>query len=358
MSTYTRTPDPRRVQQRAKPDGRIGLTAAEIERGSIDNYVRAVIEDDKHELGYFAELSEQTEKATQTRRRGPGTYLVPPDVTSHRRDMSQAGTGAFLIGAGIEGFSHALDAASVLARLPVTQLPGMVGDAKITRESVKGTAGWLSDELAVMPDIQSTFGQISLAMKSLSGSIVVTNQLAKQSGPAGNAFVTRAGAVTMAEARDRAAVGGTGASGQPTGLLITSGIDSRAGTSFALADAAAMLRVAEGYATDDSIMWLAGVAAAEDLRTRVKTATYGNGFLMESDNTMLGKPVIVSRSVPDQALVCMPWSQFWVASWGALEVGVDKYTYFRDGRTIVRFVMNTDFAVERAGSVAVATAVS
>lgn len=356
MNTYTRTPEPRRAQQRGTPEGFLGLTTAEITRGSIDNFVRAVVEDDKHELGFFAELSAQNEKETQTLRRGPGTYLVPQDVL--QRDLSKAGSGAYLAGADIQGFSHALDAASVLGRLPVTQLPGMVGDAKITRESVKGTAGWLSDELAVIPDFQSTFGQISMAMKSAAGSIIVSNQMVRQAVPAGNAFFTRAGAVTVAEARDKAMVSGTGASGQPLGLLTTSGIDSRAGTSFALSDAAAMLRVAEGYATDDSIMWLAGVAAAEDLRTRVKTTTYGNGFLMTDDNRMLGKPVIVSRSVSDQVLICMPWSQFWYATWGALEVGADKFTYFRDGRTIVRFVINCDFAVERAAAVAVCTALT
>jgi HK97 family phage major capsid protein len=357
--SHTRTPDPRQVHQRgtsAEP-GYLGLTPSEIERGSIDNYVVAVIADNKTELSYFRELSEQTERVTQTMRRGPGTYLVPRDVLAYR-NLAKAGEGGYLVDAGIKGYAHAMDAASVLSKLPVTRLPNMVGDAKLTRESVKGTAAWLGDETTVIGDVQSTFGQIALAAKSVAGSVIVSNQLMKQAGPAGNAFVTRAGAVTMAEAIDRALVAGSGASGQPLGLLGITGIDSRAGTSFALSDAAAMLRVSEGYATDDSIMWLCGVAAAEDLRTRVKTATYGNGFLLNDDGRMLGKPVIVSRSVGDQVLICMPWSQCWAASWAALEIGVDPFTHFRDGRSIVRFVQTVDFCVERAASVAVATALT
>lgn len=362
MSTYTRTPDPRQVHQRAsEPQAGtigpvLGLTAAEVERGSIDNYAAAVITDDKRELSYFAELSAQTERTTQTMRRGPGTYLVPADVM--HRDLLKASDGGYLVDAGIKGYSHALDAASVLGRLPITRLPNMVGDAKITRESVKGTSAWLGDESTVISSVQSSFGQISLAAKSVAGSVIVSNRFVKQAGPAGNVFVTRAGAVTMGEAIDRALVSGSGNAGQPLGLLGTSGIDSRAGTSFALADAAAMLRVAEGYATDDSIMWLCGVATAEDLRTRVKTATYGNGFLLDDAGRMLGKPVVVSRSVGDQVLICMPWSQCWAASWGTLEVGVDPFTYFSDGRSIIRFLQTVDFCVERAASVAVATAVT
>jgi HK97 family phage major capsid protein len=367
-SYMTRTADPSRAHQRSAEPATtaygigpfLGLTATEAKRASIGNYVRAVVTDDKHELGFFAELSEATEKAAQASRRGPGTYYAPADALGpQRRDMGKAtaSAGGYLIDAGVKGFAAALDAAGVIGRLPMTQLPNMVGDAKITRETVKGTANWLADETTQISDVQSTFDQMSLTMKSLAGAMTVSSQLVKQAGPTGNAFIERAGAVTVAEARDRALASGSGNSGAPLGLLNVSGIDSRAGTSFALADAAAMLRVAEGYASDDSIRWLCGVAAAEDLRCRLKSEN-GGETLMDEQGRMLGLPVVVSRSVPDQVLICMPWSQLWYATWGALEVGVDPFTNFRDGKIIVRFVLDCDFGVERGASVAVATALS
>lgn len=352
----------KRAQELAPAGGigpSIGLTAKEAERASIGNYLRAVVAGDKAELHYFAEVSTAVEKAAGQMRRGPGTYLVPGEVTM-RRDMTKAGVSGsqYLVGTGIEGFSSALDAASVLSRLPVTRLPNLVGDVTITRESVKGSATWLADEASVIGDAQSTFGQIALTPKLVSGVVTASRQLLTQSGPAGNAFIEKALATVVAEAVDKALVAGTGNSGQPLGLLNVSGIDTRAGTSFALSDAAAMLRVSEGYAGAESAAWLCGVAVAEDLRTRVKLATYGNGFLMADDGTMLGRPVVVSRSVGDQVLVVAPWSQVWFASWGALELGADPMTYFRDGRVQIRCLWSVDFAVERAGAVAVCTALT
>ncbi|MBP6252356.1 MAG: phage major capsid protein [Rubrivivax sp.] len=277
-----------------------------------------------------------------------------------RRDMTKAGVSGsqYLVGTELAGFASALDAASVLGRLPVTRLPNMIGDATITRESVKGSATWLSGEAAVIGDAQPTMGAIALAPKIVSGLVTASRLLLTQAGPAGNAFIEKSLATTVAEAVDRALISGSGNLGEPLGLAVTSGIDTRAGTAFALADAAAMLRVAEGYAGSDSVQWLAGVAAAEDLRTRVKTATYGNGYLMDERDRLLARPVVVSRSVGDQVLICMPWSQLWFASWGALEIGADPMTYFSTGKVMIRCLWSIDFAVERAASVAIATALT
>lgn len=358
--------DERAVHQRAQEQApaagigpHLGLTAAERERASIGNYVRAVVEDDRKELSYFRELSEAVEKASGTPARGFNTFMVPGDVTM-RRDLQKAtaSAGGYLVGSSIEGFASALDAASLIGRLPITRLPNMVGDATIARETVKGTAAWLTDENDTAPDAQATFGQIALSPKTIAATVTVSRQLVRQSGPAGNAFIERALAITVAEAVDRALIAGAGSGGAPAGIVNVAGIDTRAGTSFALADAAAMLRVAEGWAGTESAVWVCGVAAAEDLRTRPKTATYGNGFLMADDGTMLGRRVVVSRSVGDQVLVIMPWSQCWFASWGALEVAADPMTYFRDGRVMLRCLWSVDHAVERAASVAVATALT
>lgn len=170
-------------------------------------------------------------------------------------------------------------------------------------------------------------------------------------------FIERALATTVAEAVDRALLNGSGAAGQPIGILNVPGIDSRAGTSFALADAAAMLKVADGWDASGSVRWVAGVDAAEDLRTRLKSAN-GGETLMADNDTMLGKPVLVSRSVGAQVLAVMPWGQLWMATWGAMEIGVDTFTHFTTGKIVVRCLWNIDFAPERAQSIAVATALT
>lgn len=338
----------------------LGLTAAERERASISNFVRALVNESKTERAFFAEVTEQVAKATGRQARGFNSYLVPGDITAgnvQRRDLQKATAtaGGFLVGVEQAGFATALDAASLIGKLPMTTLPNMVGDATITRESIKGSAGWLADESSVMPDVQSTIGQIALSPKTISGTVSISRQLLWQSGPAGAAFIERALAVTVAEAVDRALVAGSGSSGEPLGLVNVSGIDTRAGTSFTWAMAQAMAKASSGWASSDSVAWIAGVDAAEDLKLRERAA--GSGFIADG-NTIDGKPLIVSRSIGAQVLLCVPWSQVWMASWGALELAADPMTYFRDGRVQLRCLWSVDFAVERAASVAVATALT
>lgn len=355
-----RTYDAGTVATRAAPEPTravgpiIKLTQLERDRASIGNYIRAVVADDRKELQFFREVREQVERASGAASRGLSTYMVPGDVTTRGMAVSTDGNLVDLQG---RGFAAALDAASLIGRLPIRRLDNLVGDVTVTRETVKGAAGWLAGEADAAPAAQSTFGQIALTPKTISATVTITRQLLKQSGPAGNAFIERALAVTLAEAVDRAILAGSGASGQPKGLLATSGVDSRAGTSFALADAAAMLRTAEGWVGSESAAWVAGVAAAEDLRTRPKVSG-GEVMLMDADDRMLGRRVVVTRSAGDQVLAVMPWAQFWFATWGALEIGADPFTDFDSGKVTIRCLWSVDFAPERAASVAVATALT
>jgi hypothetical protein len=73
---------------------------------------------------------------------------------------------------------------------------------------------------------------------------------------------------------------------------------------------------------------------------------------------VLGRPLHVSRSVGAQVLVCAPWSLVWWATWGALEISVDPFTYFVSGRVVIRAMWSMDFGCERPASVAIATALT
>jgi len=355
----TRTPDPRRVQQRGSstPDTigpMLGLTPAEIERGSISNYVRAVVNDDTTgELRFFRELTSQTEAATKRRSTSLSTYQVPADILT--RDLSKASApgGGYLVGATIEGFSTALNHAMVLSKLPVTKLLNLTGDVIITRESVKGTAGWLSSESTQMPDAQATYGQIAMAAKTVAASIIVSRQLVLQTalGPQ----IERALATTLAEKVDATLIAGSGASGEPTGLANMSGIDTRTGAGFTHAMSASMFKVSAGYESSDSTAWVCGVDANEDLQTRERAT--GSGFIADNGQ-VLNRPLHVSRSVGAQVLLCAPWSLVWWASWGALEINVDPFTHFQSGKVIVRAMWTMDFACERPAAVAIATALT
>jgi HK97 family phage major capsid protein len=274
-----------------------------------------------------------------------------------KRDLTVSGGDRYTVGTEIGGFADALAKASIVGRLPMVRHTGLKGDQVVTLKNTAHAHTWLAaDGSSQISDAQATYGQLALAPKSVAATLTLSRQFMTQMGPLAAQFVDAGLARALAEALDGALLGGSGASGQPSGVFVRPNIDSRAGTSFALSDGAAMLKVCDGYASD-AISWVCGVDVAEDLRQRQKHAN-GGEMLMADDGRMLGYPVLTSRSAGAQQLVVTDWSKCHFAEWGALEVGVDPFTNFKDGRVIVRALWRVDFGFERNQQIAVCTALT
>lgn len=333
----------------------LGLKTGEAASVSIPGLIRALLARDSQEVARYRVLSDAVAGFTQQVARHPQSFLLPGEMLGGRRDMTVAGVSGsqYLVGTQTIDYVRPYLKRSVVARLGV-QRHNQVENATIVRESAPHTITWLDSEDDQIGDGQTTFGQASMLPRSVAVTVIMSRKHATQQGDAGRAFVENGLLAAIGEAVDAAFVNGSSGSGQPAGVLTLPGVDSRAGTTFALSDAAAMLKVCDGYATE-SIVWLAGVNAAEVVRKREKAS--GNGYLLDGGR-MLDYPVLVSRAVPDAALVVADWSKSHVASWGAVELMVDPYTYFNDGRVMLRALLHLDFAHDAPAQIAVATALT
>lgn len=54
----------------------------------------------------------------------------------------------------------------------------------------------------------------------------------------------------------------------------------------------------------------------------------------------------------------MDWSKCWLADWGALEIAVDPFTNFKDGKVNVRTWWAVDVAFERPDQIAYVSALT
>lgn len=337
----------------------LGLTTKERDSYSIGGLIRAVCERDQFELARYAELSRATAEKTGQSTYTAGHYL-PADVLGvpQRRDMTTVSgpAGGYAVGVELAGYAAALNRASLLGQVAITQMPELRENVVITSQTLQHETVWVAEGSQANPT-QGTLGQISMTPKTAISMVTLSKQLLRQAGPGGNRFIDRQLGVSVAEALDAAILQGTGASGQPLGITLLNGVDTRTGATFDMTAAAAMLKVAEAYSNDDTIAWVCGIDAAETLRKRVRTATYGNGHMVEG-NEMLGRPFIVSRAMPAAKLICCPWSSVLFGSWGAPMIKVDPATYFNTGAVRVGIFSMVDVAVERPASIAVATAVS
>jgi HK97 family phage major capsid protein len=233
----------------------------------------------------------------------------------------------------------------------------------IPKQTAAATAYWDSSEAAVTTTTQPTFGQISLTPKNVSAYSEVSRQLLLQSSPGADQLVMNDLAAVVARAVDLAMLTGTGAAGQPMGILNTTGVGSITGTSLnypglvsfqttVLTANALVNSEAGGYVATPTV---AGLLAGRNRFANTDTPLWQNSLL---DGTVAGYPAMSSMQVPTGNMIFGDWSQVILAEWGALELELNPYANFPAGIQGIRAFYTVDVGIRWAASFAVATAVT
>lgn len=336
----------------------IGMTRAELERFTLPNLIDAYLTANSSELAAFRRLSDGVGLITGQRAASLGSFLFAGDQLGwlNRRDLttSVSSAGGYVVNTQISSFAGTLARQSLVGVLPMQRLQSLKANVVLDTESVRASAGWAS-EGSVAITSESSFGQIALLPKTVVGEAVVSRRLKVQMGDAASAFINNLLAEKVGEAVDAALLTGTGAAGQPGGIALATGVDTRAGTAFTWSDAVAMNKVCDGYAQGESAVWVAGVDSAETLRKRERAP--GSGFIAD-DDLIANKRMLVSRGAPAASLTVTEWGKVWFCDWGALEIFVDPFTNFQSGKVRIMAKWLVDVAVERPALVATATAVT
>ncbi len=350
---------------------KLGLTEAETKKFSLARAILAVRDDNWSKAGFEAECSREI-----AQRLGkvpdPKRFYVPLEVQHdqriarndlNKRDLTvaSAGAGGYLVETQNVGFIELLRNRSVAMRLGAMSLPGLVGNVTIPRQSAAGTAYWLASESTSITESQQTFVQVSLSPKTVGAYTEISRQLLLQSSPAAESIVNRDLSAIVALAVDQAAINGSGASGQPTGIINTAGIGSVTGTSIAYAgilefqtDVASnnVQPVRGGYATT------AAVAAL--LMQRVKFSSTASPLWEGNvwDGNVAGFPAMSSAQIPSANILFGDWNECVIGEWGVLEVEVNPYANFQAGIIGVRALYSVDVAVRRPFAFSLATSVT
>lgn len=172
-----------------------------------------------------------------------------------------------------------------------------------------------------------------------------------------------------AEMIDKAAFSGTGADGQPTGILKTTGITTVAGGTNGAAPSwknvvALETAVNANNANKGKLGYATNAKVVGALKTTEK-ATGTARFLTEDGKTLNGYPMEWSNVVPSDltkgsgsalsALVFGNWEDLVVAAWGGLDIVLDPYTAARKAEIIMTLNAWNDVKVVEPKSFAVMT---
>ncbi len=283
------------------------------------------------------------------------------------RDMTAAGVSGsnYLASTGSLDYLPSLTGDSAALRLGVQVIPvprdasGIVGP----RGSAGATAYWLDGEGTQITESQPSMGQLAATSKTVAAFTQISRQLLLTGANAEGALreeLRRAAAAAL----DAAIFNGSGASGEPLGVVGTPGIGAFTGTSLAAAalrNAQADLGTAKAITNPERVAYVTPPEVAELLASRQRftgssnTTWEGSSF----DGLVEGVRAVSTIAMPTATMLLGDWSSVAVLEWsGGLIVEFDPFSSFNTGLIGVRMLLDVDVIVTRPAAFTLATSIT
>ncbi|MGA0807005.1 MAG: phage major capsid protein, partial [Pseudohongiellaceae bacterium] len=299
---------------------------------------------------------------------------------------SGATTGGNLVATDLmaDEFIEALRNNSIMLGLGVRTMTGLVGNVAIPRRASVASTYYLGTETTAITQAESTFDQVTLSPKNLAALSKYSRQTLLQGTPGIEQLVRRDITDGINLGIDLGILNGSGSSGQPEGIMQTTGIGSVAlGTNGgpitveSLVDLEEQVLIDNGALNRDNIAYVTNAKVLAELKKlRAGGSTTGDGpFLVNNQLDALGRggtptsvngyPLYVTNQVPSNltkgssgavcsAMLMGDFSQAMVGFWGnGLEITVGEDSDdFSKALTSVRGIVTYDVAVRHPESFA------
>ena len=272
---------------------------------------------------------------------GPTHGIVPWGAFA-RRDL-QAGTpsaGGNLVGSVSVQPLDVLRPFSVTARMGLTSVQNLAANLLLPNVGTAATGNWLANETSTITVSTPVIGQVSASPK-MGGAIIRASRQFMMQAASADEMIRQQLLGAVGQLLDAAVLNGSGASGEPTGLLIVAGVNAQSGAVTHANMLTALETLGNAKADDEKIKFLTTPTVRKALQAREIVST--SGVMLWRDNAMIDKPAYVSTDCPAGTIFAGDWSQVLVAFWGSgLEIEVDPYTSFTTGAIQIRLLLHAD----------------
>lgn len=326
---------------------------------SISNAIRGCI--NPKEKGIEHEISQDYQRNQELK--NEHGVIVPTEAILGQRTMTVGN-----LAGNVSSISDAsklipfVQRTGVYSSMGLTEFAGFSSDVKVPRGTSVATASFLSlDGTTDITEGTPTMDSVSFSPTSLGCFTEVSHKLLLQSSVDMDNYLRNLMSESIANKLDLAVLHGSGSSGQPTGMLNATGINTETYSSaIAYADLAnALSTLANDSIPLSSLVWVVNPAEYGSLQVKDKGTDTGN-YLLETESNpndinqvgnMLGYPCYVSDSVPaGEVLLARPQHSA-LAFFGGLELDVNPYQDFQKGVVGIRAIQDFDFEVLNANSI-------
>ncbi|MEN1957219.1 phage major capsid protein [Luteimonas changyuni] len=321
------------------------------QRVSLLNVLRAGMEG-RSLTGAEAEAHAELERRHGSAKHGG--ILVP--LSAFERRATTTGTAGGLVGTQHrpQDFIGPLRNSLLVRALGVRTLSDLTGNVSIPKAGTGVSVGWVTEGQA-LPEADMEFESVALTPHHVGGITELSRQLIQQSSPAVEDLARDDLSFAIAQAVDRAIIAGTGANGQPLGIINRAGVQE-ADLPATWADVLAIEQMLAALNVNPS-GWYTSPGVLTALRGVLKAASAGSDYIATA-KTIGELPVASSNAAPADTAILGDWSQVILGQWGAVEILVNPFAEapYRRGGVLVRAFATVDVAVRHEEAFVIATA--
>ena len=315
----------------------------DIRRFSISKFLRQAMPGETMD-GIEAEMAAEGKREFMEGIKGVAEGVFLPSALLRSYDYTNASEAnygqAFIEQTGLT-YIGKLRNATIGRRLGVRYLDGLQG--QIAFVTGGADAAWVAEEAAASKQ-KPAYAKKVMSPKRLQVLQGVTYDLMHQSSKALDDLIMEDMVKAHAVALDAAIFAGSGSSGQPTGVLSASGVNSitidasNGGplTHDLLVQMETEVGIDNGL-LDDTLAYVSNAKVQGKLKTIPQIAGYP--YYLMNDGKVNGYPFYMSNAIPSNlgtgtafsAAIFGNWSEVLVGSWGGLQLIVDPYTAKANG---------------------------
>ena len=359
----------RHLSTKPVPTADIGLDKKEVRRYSMMRAINALSNPgDRAAQDAAAFERECSEAAAQKMGKQARGFMVPSEVQHRDLVVGTPTAGGNLVATDLlaGSFIDALRNAMVIDGLGARFLTGLVGNIAIPKLTGSASAYWVAENTAPT-ESQQTIGQVTMSPKTVGAYTDISRRLLLQSSLDVEGMVQNDIAQILGLAIQQAAISGSGASNQPSGILTqvtpsviggTNGLAPTWGNIVQLESDVAVANADVG-----TLAYLTNAKVRGKLKTTSKVSGQ-NGFVWEGGDTPLnGYRAGVTNAVPSNltkgtssgvasAIIFGNWADLVIGMWGALDLTVDPYSGSTAGTVRIVALQDVDISLRNVVSFA------
>lgn len=360
----------RSISTKPVPTADIGMSEKEVKQFSMLRAINALANPTdaaaQRAAAFERECSDASAKVMGKSARG---LFIPNDVQKRDLLVGTATAGGNTVATDLlsGSFIDILRNAMVINGLGARMMTGLVGQVAIPKQTGSATAYWVAENAAVT-ESQQTFGQVTMTPKTVGGYTDISRRLLLQSSIAVESLVQTDLATVLGLAIQQAAINGSGASNQPSGLLtlltspaVVGGTNGAAPT---WANIVALeTAIASANADVGTMGYLINAKTRGKLKSTEKFTTSNGQPIFEQGTTPLnGYSAAVTNAMPSNgtkgtgtnlsSILFGNWADLMIGMWGSLDLMVDPYSGSTAGTVRVVALQDVDVAVRNIESFA------